>query len=391
MGSLPVFAQEDSYEFKFAPDLWYNDVDGIRVGVRVFGEEAFQEGRYRIDAGVWLSTWFPDLPISYYFSITDPLPGISSYANEGSVQLISSIRTGFSMHRVQFNKRWQPGFDEYDYKEFSFYLSIENMFDPEYRAFPGLWQQDFKGIVGLNYRYSSNLEIGRFTAIADFMTIETTSGVGTLELIQRFDLNDNFKLRIRGFAGIASKEIDNQYQFLAGMNSAYSTLKKGLTRAKGTIPQTWIENGLIQREGGPNLRGYLASDISNLTNDLNPLYKSFYSLNTEFEFPNPLNSAIKRIKYIGSLAELRSYLFIDAGKGLGFDADERSHNAIPDPGFISDAGLGLQISFNIPDYLGKDRGIFIRYDVPFWLSNPEEDDPSFKYRNLIGVGAIFSF
>ena len=394
MGSLSVFAQEDSYEFKFAPDLWYNDVDGIRVGVRVLGEEAFQEGPHRIDAGVWLSTWFPDLPLSYYFSITEPFRGISNYANEGSAQLISSVRTGFSMHRFQFNKRWQPGFDEYSYKELTLYLSLEKMFDLEYRAFPGLWQQEYKGIMGLKYRLSSNHDSGRFIGLIDFKAIETTAGVGTIELIQRFDLSESFKLRLRGFAGVGTERISRQYQFMAGLSPAYSTLQRGLTRAKGTIPQPWMESGFIHTTGGANLRGYVASDVNNINNIGLPIYRSFFSLNTEFEFPNPLNSVINRIKYVGNLTEIRSYIFIDAGKGFGFDADEGTvieGDLIPDPGFISDAGLGLQISFNIPDYLGKDRGIFIRYDVPFWLSNPEQDDPNFKYRNLIGVGAIFSF
>ncbi len=394
MGSTPLFAQEDSYEFKFAPDLWYNDVDGIRVGVRVLGEEAFQEGPHQIDAGLWLSTWFPDLPVSYYFSITEPFRNTSNYANKGSAQLISSIRTGFSMHRFQFNKRWQPGFDEYDYKELSIYFSFEKMYDYEYRIFPGLWQKEYKGILGLKYRYSINQESGRFIGLIDFMAIEADASVGTIELIQRFDLSDSFKLRLRGFAGLGTEKLSRQYQFMAGLSPAYSTLQKGLTRAKGTIPQPWMESGFIHTSGGANLRGYIASDLNNIKNSDLPLYLSFYALNTELEFPNPLNSAIKRLKYIGNLTELRSYLFIDAGKGFGFDADEGTvyeGDIISDPGFISDAGLGLQISFNIPDYLGKDRGIFIRYDIPFWLSNPEQNDPNFKYRNLIGVGAIFSF
>jgi hypothetical protein len=56
-----------------------------------------------------------------------------------------------------------------------------------------------------------------------------------------------------------------------------------------------------------------------------------------------------------------------------------------------DAGLGFQFSANIPDYLGKDRGIFIRYDIPLWLSSTVNNESNFKYRNVVGIGAIFNF
>jgi len=45
---------------------------------------------------------------------------------------------------------------------------------------------------------------------------------------------------------------------------------------------------------------------------------------------------------------------------------------------------------NIPDYLGKPRGFVLRYDIPFWLSDPDSGD-SFKFRSLIGFGAVLSF
>jgi hypothetical protein len=56
----------------------------------------------------------------------------------------------------------------------------------------------------------------------------------------------------------------------------------------------------------------------------------------------------------------------------------------------SDLGIGLQFSLNIPDYLGKDRGFALRYEIPFWLSDPSLGEKSFKFRNLIGIGAIIS-
>src|SRR5690554_3903930 len=107
-----VFAQSGRYNIDLAPDLWYNKVDGIRLGMNIIGEQegTFLDGAHRLNAGIWLGTNFPDLPVSYYLSFTEPIPWISDFGSEGNVQLVSSVRTGFSRHGLYFNKRWQTGF-----------------------------------------------------------------------------------------------------------------------------------------------------------------------------------------------------------------------------------------------------------------------------------------
>lgn len=415
--SLSAYAQDGPYRFTFAPDLWYNDVDGIRIGVRTLGEVegTFKDGPHRLDAGLWVGTWLPDNPISYYLSFTEPLNSTHAYGNEPSIQLISSIRTGYAQHRFQFNKRWQAGFDEYAYKELSIYFSRERMFDSEYRPYKALWQSQWKSLVGAELIWSTNPEFGQFQvmiAVKHDVNEETENfTVGTLELLQRIDLGEKFRLRIRFFGGIGSEHSAPEYLFLSSMNSPQYWIETGISRAKGTIPTPWLEAGSFQVGGGANLRGYLNRDIDMLngTNGAGvqimfPLYKSMFALNSEIEFPNPINKAIKNISIIGDLTELRTYIFADVGRGNDFtiiwDPDLNAIPAIapqtppqaPEEGILlADAGIGLQFSFNIPDYLGKDRGIFIRYDVPFWLSDPDHGESNISFRQLIGIGAIISF
>ncbi len=413
--SINANSQDDPYRFTFAPDVWYNDVDGIRLGIRTLGEVegTFKDGPHRLDAGLWVGTWFPENPISYYLSFTEPLNSTYDYGNEPSIQLISSVRTGYALHRFQFNKRWQPGFDEYQYKELSLFFSKERMFNSEYRPYKALWQDDWKSLLGLNFVWSSNPDFGLFLAkvSVNHDVNEKTENftVGTIELLQRIDLNEKFKLRLRFFGGKGSEFTPPEYLFLTSMNSAQNWLEKGVSRAKGTIPMPWLEAGSFQVGGGANLRGYLNRDINMLNSFQNsdikvlfPLYKSMLAFNAEFEFPNLVNRAIKNISIIGDLTEVRTYMFADIGKGNEFTivriTDGISQNVpvevqgIPEDGIIlADAGIGLQFSFNIPDYLGKDRGIFIRYDIPFWLSHPEDSESNFSFRQLVGLGAIISF
>jgi hypothetical protein len=166
------------------------------------------------------------------------------------------------------------------------------------------------------------------------------------------------------------------------MKSARAWMDRGLTRARGTIPPNWMEAGNIQVTGGPNLRGYLYQDIQSLNNGGNPLYTSMSSLNLELDYPNPLNKLVNDIPVMGGLINLRSYLFYDVGTSMGITEIEEGKT-------LSDAGLGFLFSIDIPDYLGKSRGIAIRYDLPLWLSHPGMEN-SFKFRNVIGIGAIIS-
>tara|TARA_R110000868_G_scaffold304437_26_gene565469 strand:+ start:2116 stop:3369 length:1254 start_codon:yes stop_codon:yes gene_type:complete len=417
MLSSSITAQDEPYSFTFAPDLWYNDVDGIRTGIRVLGEVegTFKDGPHRLDAGLWLGAWFPDNPVSYYVSFIEPIKAISDYGNEGSVQVISSIRTGYSQHKLQFNKRWQPEFDEYNYREISISFSRERLLDSEYRPFPILWQKQWKSLIGLNALWSANPDIGQFLAKVNInhnISKEIASfSVGTIELLQRIDLNKAFKLRLRAFAGFGTEDTAPEYLFLSSMNSPITWLNNGVSRAKGTIPTSFLEAGSFQVGGGANLRGYLNREI-NLLNTVNnpnaqfifPLYKSMVAFNSELEFPNLINDKLKNISIIGDLMELRTYLFVDIGKGDDYTlVQDPDATALPDiipslvtgvdqePQILADAGFGLHLSFNIPDYLGKDRGLFIRYDIPFWLSDVSGSESNFAFRQLIGLGAIFSF
>lgn len=141
--------------------------------------------------------------------------------------------------------------------------------------------------------------------------------------------------------------------------------------------------------GGANLRGYTFQDFESLSTTNRPLnFDRVASLNAEFVFPNPINELL-----VGSIVEdfvsFRSYLFGDIGQ---FYRD----NYLQTPDIQSDvlqansdAGIGFQFSINIPNYLGMDRGFALRYEIPFWLSHPENDD-KFKFRNLIGIGAVIS-
>lgn len=377
-----------SYELLPAPDLWYNSVDGVRVGVRVRGQQSgtFGDGAHRLNAGVWLGTNIPTHPVSYYVRYTEPIPAISDFGNEGNISLESSYRTGFQSHGLTFNKRWQTGFDEKNYKELSVGFRGENRFNSDYLLYRQLWQTQWLYMANASFDYTNKNSLGRMAA-----TLSLDSNIGgqadsflRSEIIirQQAILSEYFSIYGRLYSGFATEGTTPEYLFSRSFNSPRNWMGSGFTRSRGTIPPSWMSLGNIQITGGPNLRGYLSEDIEDLNNGAAPLYTSISALNLELNYPNPLDNAIDDIPVIGGLVDLRSYFFFDSGTSLGLTRLEESRT-------LSDAGLGFLFSIDIPDYLGKSRGLVLRYDMPLWLSHPG-DDNAFTFRQVFGIGATIS-
>ncbi len=390
-----VTAQSSSnYELIPAPDLWYNDVDGIRIGVRVKGQVpgTFEDGPHRLDAGVWLSTWFPDLPVSYYASYTNSIVRWSDFGSEASYQAITSVRAGYHRHGLALNKRWQEGFDERRYRELSLFNSYEKRFDDEYAAFPSLWSDGDKLKSTLSAEIKNDNGLGWYRFNASLMVQYANSSYTQLkgEFRQDIPLDEHWGFKVRFFSGISSANAAPEYLFSRSMVPAHETIFNGVTRAKGTIPQSWMESGNFHISGGANLRGYTGQDVETYTDastDPNQpvvpfLLNSVASMNAEFDYFNPIDQAFEGIPYASDFLTFRSYLFFDAGRSLQLIENE------PD-NLFADAGAGFSLSLNIPDYLGKPRGFVFKYELPFWLSETGMED-SFKLRHLFSFGAVFS-
>ena len=413
--------QSAGYELIPKPDIWYNDVDGIRLGLLLEGQVpgTFGDGPHRLDAGVWLGLWFPDLPVSYYVSFTEPITPWSEFNSEANIQLISSVRTGYHNHGIGFNKRWQQGFDERRYVEFSNYNSWQKRFNREYTAFPALWSERDKFLTSFSLDVQNDNPLGWYhlSANTSFQLHEERYTVLNVTARQQIEFNDYWGVRLRAFAGLASSGADPEYLFSRSMMPAIGTMNNGFTRAKGTIPQVWMESGNVHPGGGANLRGYTHADVqamlpgscedcteseAALAARSGPqLYNSFAAVNVEFDFWNPLSKMLKEMAYTSEFLLFRSYLFLDAGRSLS--SSEFQWTQLSDEGepieryvnestdLISNAGAGISLSINIPDNYGKPRGFILRYEIPFWLSDPADGNESFDFRSLFGFGAVISF
>ena len=372
------------------PDIWYNDIDGIRVGLRLIGEVdgSFKDGPHRLDAGIWLGSKTPEHPISYFLSFTEPLAKLSRFGSEGSIQIITSSRTGYAKHQLSFIKRWQRGFNELEYLEVSLYGSYEKNFDANYRLNPANWSSKWKSLLGTIFNYSSSTERTAIKAeLSILRELNTAYNVLSFNLANGVFLTEDTSLNTRLFYHKSGKHAFGEYMPNIWTSSEINWQENGFQRAEGTIPSAWINDGILHVVGGANLRGYV-NQFSK--------YEVVYGLNLELSFINFIQHKINSSIYFSDILKFKRYLFFDIGAGdneMFFSNSEINPTGLEasDTGLLSDAGLGFQLSANIPDYLGKDRGLFIRYDIPFWLSSPSNHENNFRYRSVVGIGAIFNF
>lgn len=394
-----------AYDFNFAPDAWYNDVDGIRLGIRVKGQVpgSFDEGPHRLDAGLWLGTWFPELPVSYYAKYTNPIPAISAFNSEGSYSIESSLRTGFHRHGLGFDKRWQPGFNEDEFSELQVFAGAYRHYDEEYLAFPVLWQQEWTGISELEFTRQRLLASGAWSVggalrAGYLSSIETLDDTGTavpndessgfarigLRLNYYHALGTSWGIYLSGSGGLQTADTPPEQQFTASTAAAYDWMQSGFFRAKGTIPMPWMNAGTFQLTGnGPNLRGYIRRDMKAAKSGEPIFYDAYSALNLELDYPNPIDNSFERIPIAGDFLRLRSYVFADAFTGRRSATEEGEE--------LADAGLGMALTLNVPNQLGKPRGFVFRYDVPVWLSAPRKDETKWAYRSVFSFGVVIGF
>lgn len=397
----------DTYEIGIAPDIWFNTVDGIIVGARFRGEDprTFLDGPHRLHAGIWLGTRLPAMPVSYSLAYTHPVAVISGINSEGAIGALSSVRTGLHLHEAGIQKRWQPGFDEFVSTDLRIFAGFYKRFDDSYLLYKQLWQDDPVVFLNTHIRKRDRNRFGRWmvsksvvagvpvTTESEFLDysgqlserpdplgLDGFFGQVSMEWMQIIGSETGFYARTRLFGGISSNGVPREHRYLQSDAQAFNWHGSPLTRARGTIPVNWMRSGWIHIPGGPGMRGYTFRTSNLLEKGLHPWTQHAVSLNMDLYFPNPVNRFFTRIPYLGDVLRLESYLFADAG--YMYELSDWQDLRL-------NAGGGLLWSLNIPDYLGQNRGFFIRYEIPFWLSDAGNEGDNFQVRHLLGLGMLF--
>jgi hypothetical protein len=375
------------YQINPGPDLWFNTVDGVRFGVKVRGQMAgsFGEGPHRLNVGLWAGSKWPSQPISYYASFTELVPAWSSFGSEATLEAFSSVREGFYRHGLSFKKRWQNGFNENEFIQFNLNTDISRRYDLEYAAIPTLWETNSL------YMIEPLLEVTRNHNVLGRLSHHLTARVAGQEVLNddifaQFEVEQQglvhlsyaFKLRHRIFFATSSSKVPVQYQYRLSMGKAIDVLNNGFSRSKGTLPIAGFDRGWLHVSDGPNLRGYGLSEMK--LSIINPIstFKHTAAVNLELDVPNPISWVIEQTPILGGILNNRMYIFNDLGQGW---------NPRKSP-IQSNLGLGVSLGLNLPEKLGNNKVLTLRYDVPFWLSHPLENESNVAFRSIFGLSNI---
>ena len=382
--SIEVAAQ-GKYNLSPAPDMWYNSIDGARIGLRLRGQMAgtFGDGPHRLDAGIWLGSKLPEDPVSYYVSLTEPIPALSDFGSEASLEGFSSIRDGYHSHGFAVSKRWQKGFNEKEFTSIRLQSNYTQRYDTRYALLPSMWQ--IRPVYAVETVFHTRREsvIWGTTAqtiqltIGSYLQSDTESFTQfEAEHLSSQELGSGFAFKHRVFLGLsgAATPIERRYRMSNG--KAIDEIGSGITRSRGIIPQSGIDQGWIHTADGPNLRGYGRIEMSRLLEGRPATIRNVGALNLEFDYPNPISWMLSRIPVLGGILNSRMYVFSDHGM---------ANNSVK-----SNAGAGISVGLNIPDYLGRNRTLSLRYDVPAWLSKPQSNNPKWGYRSVFGIWSVIN-
>ncbi len=371
---------EDAYQIRHRPAIWYNAIDGAKVGYHLSGSRHGWSRRLALGLYYGAESEKVDFSASYarpmqWFG-TNSTFRLSGYKMEGRAQ--GNVDFNF----VRREKLIEPPTHEfligYGYHELRnpAYLTSAETYDTlqadtgPYFGYATEPQFDVAAT-----RLHAGLRLGRnwFAGDYDYERIEMGA-----TLVTRPATTGGIDARLRFFSGFSGGGTPTHRKFnLAGAGPVQAGERFWL-RGRDAVPADlhYLE------PGDGNLRGY---------------FDGTFVVNKLAAFNGELGTRVKLFglerKAAKVLGTMSWYGFYDAGWILDKDNPVASSARIASlvdggvlDGALQDAGVGIRSHVAWPFW-----NFTWRFDVPFWVSNPEvngEADPV-DFRYLFSLGATF--
>lgn len=398
------------YRLYLRPDIWYNAIDGIKIGGHFEG--AYLNNYLKMDGAVWLNTQLGEWNqfknennekgfqkwVNYTFNFKTPL---SLSRPEWTMYLNTRFLDGLWFHKLGSNWAWNTK-NSFDFAVQRFY---RNDGYTNYLIYPQEWSSNGKhpnSAVELNYRHTYNNAKSagsmQFTARAPFLSDSFNYSYFQFEwnhtqVLRRLLI----RTRVIGRYGLGSAVPSESALFLAGANPE-EMMDNKYVRSMAFVPNAWTgyssyETNHFQYGGGLGLRGYagyLAVDRRNGTDNYAYKGRSGAAVNMEIDVTDYFRwkPAITRNWLKASL-----YAFADAGV-MELSNMDVNNQAIVANEKVSDvrvdAGLGTTFSIYKWGIFDKAKPWTLRFDMPIFLNRPPYGNAQyFGARWLIGVSRAF--
>ena len=371
------YIPRDRYSIFYWPQIWYNDIDGVKAGLKFFG--SFLNRYYIMRNYLWYNV--RTKRFDYCFGYTMPWETIDRnlwrhlniLSNEGRFAInanlqynivnsfaqkpIHNLRIGilhselrddrFGYRKIKIGdeviklQTWEKG------NLTKFYFNYQY----NYQLSPRVFTLNFSGNIG-DKRWGSDFDYYRFSLDYQYEIIGVIKSV---------------RLKFRNFIGFSSArdKMPIQDQFWIAEANPMKRFKYFYLRSPGSIP-VWLNYHL---PGDGNLRGYTQKF---LRGNLPLTCDKIAAVNFEGSIRNFHRAFPKAIRKWVMGMDL--VLFVD---GAYVPIDELSNK------FLLDGGIGVNFYKII---LGKQRKLRVHF--PLWLNQPNlnnssSNEPSWKFRWVV--------
>lgn len=407
------FNDRKKYRLYYRPDVWYNGIDGIKLGATAEG--AYLHHILKFKASVWYNTtigrWYAYLPEWNENLYSKYAPVNYSVALSSPFSLhYSNLKWNFASRFIDGIWKYQLGIDWNINSKHSFSAQVRSIYAQNEFATNYLWygrewssfkdnknnhirlgyrlaHQGFKHIGTLNVVFHAPM----FTSNYDYNYLEVTH--------KQVNRIDKMLLRTRIFASKGwGQNLPYESSLFLAMAAPDEMIDNKYTRTQMIAPHDWqgfntLNTSHLHAGGGMNLRGYagyFAYDQRDGGNLLAYKSRSGVAINAELEFSNYIKFAPKPFK---NWLKLQTYLFADAGVVELMNWQNEFEQVIPTQKWSDvrmDAGIGAALTITRWGKFSNASPLTIRADFPLFLNRPVFDQQKyFDFRWILGVGMSF--
>ncbi len=379
----PSFGNFYNYQMSWKPDLWYNAIDGLKLGLKWQGNYA--NLRHRANADIWFNTAILAREtaskhplISYRISYGDRLQP------ETDFQISSAWIDGLNRQSIEISRPLSR--NQYFLRFNSLYRNADQALD--YLIRPESWQASKWNNyleLGINRPLKGWRSRGTFLLSTRASALFSDFNYASIkaEWINRRSWKGT-SLRSRVFAiHMTGNPAPESLVQLAGANNE-ELMSSPWLRSAGFVPESWESMGPSignwHHGGGLNLRGFTGYQATNSTEaDTFFVFQGTQgaSINLEWDFERKLDPFKRRMS---RMFKLNSYLFSD----MGVLANQRGNS-----GFRMDAGVGTALTI---DHRRRTAygPLVLRIDFPLFINRTPAGEGDFlAFRAIFGVARSF--
>lgn len=367
------FYPDNVYLVTWRPSLWYNSVDGLKLGLRLSGSYlGYLKG---FDAAIWHGTHKAS-EFNYDLQMHSIVPYIT---RQMKVFARLSRLDGVEFYSAGFSKLFAEHLSYPPYHVVEMSVNSMDAKRSDYFIDPSLWLTDVRvNFVQAKYEYQNYWKHLRINFKASYEAgLPVFQGSvdysrRSLEFKSSYSFLNNF-LGLRFYDGRASGNLPPQFAFyLAGGNPS-EVWNYPVIRSRGTISSQMLEYSRVP--GGGFVRAMNANIYNSGIDALN-LELHFGDLIPFLNYPlSPFSSKIfYDAAFLGSSSSHfidRNHFYEDAGFGLSFDIQKlwRGIFRYPTRVFqydgIDELNIDFPIYVNRPNFAGGSKTLEFRWRLSF--------------------------